>query len=85
MYGGCRLQRLLVGEGFTSVLVEVLGGKSVWRTPASSGKNPQAPDCFFTFCVREFSVKCEALSSNFWFLARIVIRASLYLVLPRYG
>jgi hypothetical protein len=45
---GVRRQKSIAGIGPSSALPKDLGGDA-WRSPASSGRDTQGPDCFFIF------------------------------------
>jgi hypothetical protein len=48
-----------------------LGGDA-WRTPTTCGRDTSVLDYFVLACYRVFYVKCELLSSNTWFLERVL-------------
>jgi hypothetical protein len=64
--GGCRRRNLLVGLEYSSMQLYELGGDT-WSSPATGGRGTVL-DCFFLYIFRVLSVKCEALTSNSWFV-----------------
>lgn len=63
---GVQQRRIFAGLGCSGICALVLGSDA-WRMPANRGGDAQGPDCVFILCPRVFSVRWQALSSNFWF------------------
>lgn len=80
--GGRRL-RFIVGAGPSSALPSDLGGDA-WRSLAICGGGAKGLDCFLIFLPKVLFVTLEALSSNSWFLVRVMLKGlSCKLYLPR--
>lgn len=63
---GVQQRRIFAGLGRSVICALFLGGNA-WRTLATRGGDAQGLDCVFIFSPRVFSVRWQALSSNFWF------------------
>jgi hypothetical protein len=80
--GGWRL-RFIVRAGPSSALPSDLDGDA-WRSPAICGGGAKGLDCFLIFLPKVLFVTLEALSSNSWFLVRVMLKGlSCKLYLPR--